>query len=72
MLNVTHTQAFALAVLITTALHGSMLWKMDDMAVEGASRQSQATSPAPRRHITLPPVVIIGSLPASLSHTELV
>lgn len=68
MLNPQHTQALALAVLITALLHGSMLWKLDEMATDGAARQAQAGKPAApggKRAIMLDRVIIIGGLAAS-------
>lgn len=63
MPDITHAQSLAIAVLITALLHGSLLWKMDDMATQGAAGQAHSTRTSPPengRHIILERVVITG------------
>jgi hypothetical protein len=70
MWNSMNAKSLAVAVLITVVVQGSLLWQMNDMAVEGASGRSQTavssalTAPTQSfpeiRHITLEPVLVVG------------
>ena len=77
MWNAMKTKALVSAVLITATIQGSLLWRMDGVAAEGASKLAQASagnvvatatdSPAQTRYVTLEPVLVVGrrSAPAA-------
>ncbi len=60
MPNANHTTVrlagLSFALLMTLAVDGSMLWRLDAIAKEGA--QAQALSTANRPQVTLPTVVV--------------
>ena len=70
MSNAMKIMSLVAAVLVTAAIHGSLLWKMNDVATEATSGMSQtsvnrllagATQAQPEiRHVTLEPVVVVG------------
>ena len=64
--------AFVAAVLITTAMHGVMLWKFNDIATQAAANLASAATASAAATTTqlarqsaapleLPPVLIVGS-----------
>ncbi len=70
MWNAMKTKSLAAALLISTTIHGSLLWKMNEVATEAASATvassptrmaagSTTSSPA-IRYVTLEPVLIVG------------
>ena len=70
MWNAMKTKSLAAALLITTVVHGSLLWKMNEVATEATagtaqtslnrwSADSAASNPA-IRYVTLEPVLIVG------------
>ncbi len=77
MLTAMQTKSLAIAALITVGLHGSILWKMNDMATVGGQAQTsmqagnrsnamnftETAAPAAKdiRHVTLEPVLVLGS-----------
>lgn len=71
MWNAMKTKSLAAAVVVTSLLHGSLLWKMNDVATEAASgtlqtsvngRQASSTeSSSEIRYVTLEPVLVVGS-----------
>lgn len=74
MWNAMKTKSLAAALLITTTIHGSLLWKMNDVATEAASAMASATVPTgptsiaagsatsspAMRYVTLEPVLVVG------------
>ena len=70
MWNAMKTKSLAAALLITTMVHGSLLWKMNEVATEAASATAapsptrmaagSTTSSSPIRYVTLEPVLIVG------------
>jgi len=70
MWNAMKTKSLAAAVVVTSLLHGSLLWKMNDVATEAASGTSQTSansrlagsteSSSEIRYVTLEPVLIVG------------
>lgn len=70
MWNAMKTKSLAGAMLITATIHGSLLWKMNDVATEATSGMSQtsvnkllagSTQAHPEiRYVTLEPVVVVG------------
>ena len=74
--NATKIMSLVSAVLITTIVHGSLLWGLNDAATEGASRvaptvatrlSAMSTESRPEiRYVTLEPVVVVGSMKDSI------
>lgn len=66
MWNAMKTKSLAAALLISTTIHGSLLWKMDEVATEAvqaslSSRPAGSTTSTPAiRYVTLEPVLIVG------------
>lgn len=70
MWNAMKTKSLAAALLISTTIHGSLLWKMNEVATEAAagtaqtslsSRPAGSTTSSPAiRYVTLEPVLIVG------------
>lgn len=70
MWNAMKTKSLAAALLISTTINGSLLWKMNEVATEAATGTVQAslnsgpaastTSNPAIRYVTLEPVLIVG------------
>jgi hypothetical protein len=59
MWNSMNTKSLLAAVLITATIQGSLLWRMNTMATEGAV--ATATQAGPEIHqVTLEPVLVVG------------
>ncbi len=80
MWNAMHNKSLAGAVLISVVIQGSLLWRFNQLATEGASSQTrapaasalvsaQAATPA-LREVTLAPVVIVGRRAATPNEPE--
>ena len=70
MWNAMKTKSLAAALLISSTIHGSLLWKTNEAATEAAAGTTQAslssrpagstTSSPAIRYVTLEPVLIVG------------
>ena len=70
MWNVMQSMSLVSAVLITATIQGTLLWRMNGMAIEGQSGKAQTPAsslastptefPPEMRYVTLAPVVVVG------------
>jgi hypothetical protein len=82
MWNAMHGKSLAGAVLISVAMQGSLLWRFNQLASDGAASQTPEATPsvvvaaAPQtppavREVTLEPVVIVGRREAAPSEPDI-
>ena len=73
-----HGKSLAGAVLISVAMQGSLLWRFNQLATEGAASPApdvvaaaNAPTPPAVREVTLAPVVIVGRREAAPSEPDM-